>query len=151
MIEQAAQAALQAPSACNRQPFRLEIFDHPESASQIAAIPMGTAGFSSQVPAVAILIGQLRAYPSERDRHAIYIDGALAAMSFMFALETLGLASCPINWPDQEPHESVIRKRLSLAPDERVIMFISFGYADPDGLIPYSAKRTVADMIGYSK
>ncbi|WP_156680813.1 nitroreductase family protein [Sphingomonas profundi] len=149
LVDRALAAAGQAPSACNRQPFMFRIFDDPARAAEVAAIPMGTRGFSQQLPAVAVVVGQLRAYPYERDRHVIYIDGSLAAMSFMLALETLGLSSVPINWPDQEPHESRMRAALNLAEDERVVMLIGFGWPDPDGQVPYSTKRPVPEMRTY--
>jgi nitroreductase len=149
LVDQAFLAAGQAPSACNRQPFVFRVFDDKDRARQIAAIPLGTKGFSHEVPAIVAVVGRLRAYPLERDRHAIYVDGSLAAMSFMFALETLGLASCPINWPDTEPQESIIARELNLDPDERVVMLIAFGYPDPEGLIPYSAKRELQELRVY--
>jgi nitroreductase len=141
---------VQAPSACNRQPFIFRVFNEPELARQIVSIPLGTKGFSHQVPAVAVVVGQMRAYPLERDRHVIYIDGALAAMSFLFALETLGLSSCVINWPDEQPYERRMKAALNLASDERVVMLIAFGWADPEGGIPYSAKRSPADAATFN-
>lgn len=150
LVDQALAIAAQSPSACNRQPFVFRIFDDPARTAKIASIPMGTKGFAETLPAVAVVVGQLRAYPYERDRHVIYIDGSLAAMSFMFALETLGLSSCPINWPDQEPHESRMRDELGLDADERVIMLIGFGWPDPTGHVPYSTKRQVEDLRSYN-
>jgi nitroreductase len=151
IVDKALTAAAQSPSACNRQPFVYRIFDNPEQAREIARLAGGTKGFVDQIPAVAVLVGQLRAYPFERDRHAIYIDAALSAMSFMMALETLGAASCPINWPDQEPQESQMRERLQLEPDERVVMLISFGWPDPEGMVPFSAKRDVEMIRSYNR
>lgn len=150
-VSRALEAAAQSPSACNRQPFHFRIFDEPEMAQRVTAIAMGTKGFSQQVPAVAVVIGQLRAYPFERDRHIIYIDASLAAMSFMFALETMGLASCPINWPDQEPHETRIREAVPMDEDERVVMLIAFGWPDPAGKVPFSSKRSVTDMAVFNQ
>jgi len=150
MIDRALLVAAQAPSACNRQPFVFRIFDDKEMVAKVSEIPMGTRGFSQQFPAVAVVVGQLRAYPFERDRHVIYIDASLAAMSFVFALESMGLASCVINWPDQEPHESRMKKALSLDDDERVVMLIAFGWPDRDGLVPYSAKRELTAMRSYN-
>jgi len=150
-VGRALEAAAQSPSACNRQPFHFRIFDEPEMAQRVTAIAMGTKGFSQQVPAVAVVIGQLRAYPFERDRHIIYIDASLAAMSFMFALETMGLASCPINWPDQEPHETRIREVVPMDEDERVVMLIAFGWPDPTGKVAFSSKRSVADMAVFNE
>jgi nitroreductase len=146
LIDEALKAARQAPSACNRQPFLFRIFDEAEGARRLCSLALGTKGFSDQVPAAAAIVGRLRAYPLSRDRHAIYVDGALAAMSFMFALECLGLASCPINWPDQEPQESNIRDALGLDEDERVIMLIAFGWPDPEGQVPFSAKKGLQEF-----
>jgi nitroreductase len=141
LVDKAISAAAQAPSACNRQPFVYRIFDDPERARQLAAIPLGTKGFGDKLIGVVVLVGRLRAYPETRDRHAIYVDGGLSAMAFMYALETLGLSSCPINWPDIQPQEQIITKELDLEPDERVIMLIAYGWPDPTGLVPFSAKR----------
>jgi nitroreductase len=146
LVDRALEAALQAPSACNRQSFAFRLFDDPQMVAAVAGIPGGTKGYADTLPAIGAVIGRLRAYPEERDRHVIYIDGALAAMSFMLALETVGLSSCAINWPDVAAHEQKIAKLLDLAPDERVVMLIGFGHADPDGKIPYSAKKPLASM-----
>ena len=150
LIDQAVTAAALSPSACNRQPFEFRVFDEPELVNQVSSIPMGTRGFSHNFPAVVVVVGKLRAYFDERDRHVIYIDGSLASMSFMYALETLGLSSCPINWPDQEPHESKMQKLLNLEPDERVIMLISVGYPDPEGLVAYSQKKPLETIRRYN-
>lgn len=145
-VDRALEAALQSPSACNRQSFVFRCFDEPEMVRTIARIPAGTKGYGDSLPAIAAVIGRLRAYPEERDRHVIYVDGALASMSFMLALETMGLSSCAINWPDVGAHDDAIQRLLGLAPDERVIMLIGFGYADSQGLIPFSAKRPLSAM-----
>ncbi|WP_147289310.1 nitroreductase family protein [Mycolicibacterium tokaiense] len=150
-LDKAVAAASLSPSACNRQPYEFRIFDEPELVKKVAAVPMGTRGFSDNFPAVVVLIGRQRAYANHRDRHIIYIDGSLAAMSFIYALETMGLSSCAINWPDMEPQESAMAKLLGLEPDERVIMLIAVGYADPEGLIPYSQKLALDRVRSYNR
>ncbi|MBU2676873.1 MAG: nitroreductase family protein, partial [Gammaproteobacteria bacterium] len=134
-------AAAQAPSACNRQPFRFIVSTQAEHASRIAECAGGTAGFSQQLPAIITVVGDLSAYPLERDRHLIYIDASLASMQLMLAAETLGLSTCPINWPDIESAEQKIRALLELPPHERVIMLIAIGYGDPDSGVPFSQKK----------
>jgi len=59
----------------------------------------------------------------------------------MLALETLGLSSCPINWPDIESRERKIAKRLGLGAHERVVMLIATGYAMAEGGVPFSQKK----------
>lgn len=146
LLEQAVQAAALAPSACNRQPFKF-IKLSGQDAATAAGFAMGTTGFSGQIPTLLIVLGDLSAYPEERDRHVVYIDGALASMQLMLALDTLGLASCPINWPDVETLERKMDNFLQLRPWERPVMLIAVGYPDPNGGIPFSAKKTVGQLL----
>ena len=141
LIDKAFETAGQAPTACNRQPFRFLLFDDPADTAKLAGIALGTKGFSHQIPCLAVIVGRLSAYPFSRDRHAIYIDASLAAMSLMFALETRGLSSCPINWPDAEPYESRMAQAAGLERHERVVMLLAMGWPHPDVEVPRSAKK----------
>lgn len=150
LIEQAVRAATLAPSACNRQPFRFHVSSDPRRAAEIAQCAGGTGGFHHNLPCVIAVVGDLGAYPEARDRHVIYIDGSLAAMQLMLAFETLGLSTCPINWPDIEDKERLLADKLGLAYHERTVMLLAVGYADPTGGIPYSDKKTEQDLIVFN-
>lgn len=145
-VDRALLVARQSPSACNRLPYEFRIFDDPDMVARVAAIPVGAAGYGHQIPTLAVVVGRLNHYFSPRDRHVIYVDSALACMPFMLALETLGLSSSVINWPDFEPLEGRMQKVLGLEYDERVIMLIAIGYADPQGLVAHSEKKPL-DVI----
>tara|TARA_B100000780_G_scaffold270333_1_gene230003 strand:- start:18188 stop:19258 length:1071 start_codon:yes stop_codon:yes gene_type:complete len=146
LIDEAINVASTAPSACNRQPFEFFVFDTPEKAQKIGSIPMGTAGFSQNFQCVIVVVGDLSAYPYEKDRHIIYIDSALATMQMLLAFETRGLGSCVINWPDIERHEIQMADELQLQSYQRPMMLISIGYPDEDGMIPFSAKKGASDI-----
>lgn len=150
LIDKSITAACLSPSACNRQPFEFRVFDEPEMVQKISDISWGTRGFNHNFPTIVIVIGKLNAYFSERDRHIIYIDASLASMSLMFALETLGLSSCPINWPEIESWDVQISDLINLKPYERVIMLLSIGYPDPEGMVPYSKKKSLDKIRRYS-
>jgi nitroreductase len=135
-----------APSACNRQPFQFYVMNDNDTANQVASMAAGTTGFASNIPCLIAVVGDMACYPGERDRHLIYIDGSLAAMQLMLALETLELSSCPINWPDIEFRERKIANRLMLNASQRVVMLMAVGYADSAGEIPYSSKKN-ADTL----
>lgn len=147
IVQMAVEAALQAPSACNRQPFYFKFVESKHDVQRIAEIAMGTTGYSHQIPLLCILIGDWSAFEDERDRHLPYIDGSLAAMQLMLALETLGLSSCPINWPDVEALERKMAKELQLPDFMRPIMLMAIGYADPAGKVASSVKKPVTSMI----
>lgn len=147
LIGRAVNIAKFAPSACNRQSFRFYLATSKEKSVQIAKCAMGTVGFADNINCMVAIIGDLSAYPEARDRHVIYVDAALAGMQLMLALETLGLSSCPINWPDIEENEKKLSKILGLSAWERPVMLLSIGYADPSGMIPFSQKKSNKYLI----
>lgn len=146
IVHKAILAASQAPSACNRQPYRFHLL-YQDKAVAAASLAMGTVGFAENIPALAVVVGDLSCYQEYRDRHLIYIDASLASMQFMLALETLGLSTCPINWPDIEVREQKMQKLLNLPAFQRPVMLIAIGYADPEALIAYSQKKDVEQLI----
>lgn len=151
LIDKALEVASQSPTACNRMPYEFRIFDDSDLVRTVADLPFGAVGYSHQIPAIAVLIGRLDSYFSPRDRHAIYIDSSLAAMAFLFGLETQGLSSSVINWPDFEPLESKMQRLLGLDMTERVIMLIAIGYGHPEALVPYSQKKQLDTFRSYNQ
>lgn len=147
LIEKAVTCAATAPSACNRQPFFFRYFDKPVDAVRVASVAMGTGGYAQQIPALIVVLGDWSSIEFERDRHLPYIDGSLAAMNLMLALETLGLASCPINWPDIEERERKMDQLLGLPKHVRPIMLIAVGFPDPEGMVPYSQKKPARSLL----
>lgn len=150
LIDKALLAARQSPSACNRLPYEYRFFDKPELVRKVANIPFGATGYAHNIPTIAVLIGKQNSYFSPRDRHVIYIDASLSAMAFMLALETLGLSSSVINWPDFEPVEIQMQKTLGLKTYERPVLLIAIGYARSDGGIPYSQKKNLESIRSYN-
>ena len=150
LLQKAAAAASLAPSACNRQPYFFHVFDEPALVRKISGLPPGTRGFEHQFPVIIAIVGELRNYYGERDRHLIYVDASLAAMNFINAAETLGLSSCCINWPDIDAFEEAAVDALRLEPDQRPIMFLAVGWPDADGEVPYSQKKPNAEICRFN-
>jgi len=149
LIDKCIEVASQSPSACNRQPFTFYIIDDKNILNKVVDLPMGTSGYAQNIPVFVVVVGNLNAYFDERDRHLIYIDASLASMSFMFALETTGLSSCPINWPDIEKREKKLQKILKLKNYQRPIMCMAVGYPDPKGLVASSEKKSLNKIRVY--
>lgn len=150
IIDKSVDIAGYSPSACNRIPYSFKIFDDKELVKNIASSAMGTSGYEDNIPSLVAVVGDLSAYPNERDRHLIYIDSSLAAMGFVYALELQGVGSCIINWPDIEKREKKINKFLDLEPYERVVMLIALGYEDNDGMVAFSQKKDIDEIRTYN-
>ncbi|AWW32580.1 nitroreductase [Echinicola strongylocentroti] len=150
LIDKAILAANQSPSACNRQPFEYRIIDDPDLLKEVTTLPMGIRGYEHNIPMLIVVVGNLGAYFDERDRHVIYIDASLANMSFMLALETLGVSSCSINWPDIEHLEMQMERILNLDRSQRPIMCMAVGFPDPIGKVAYSEKKSIEKFRKYN-
>lgn len=142
LIVKAIEIAKLAPSACNRLPYSFYVSESKKSAVQIAKCAGGTSGWADNIPCIIAVIGDLSAYQGESNRHLIYIDSSLATMQLILALETLGLSSCAINWPDRKDSDKKINKFLNLEMHQRPIMLLSVGYPCVNGGIPYSKKKS---------
>lgn len=140
-VDRAIALGMQAPSACNRLPYRFEVVDHRDTIRSIADIPGGTAGYAQNLVGLVVVVGDLSAYAHTRDRHLIYVDSSLAAMGFLMAMQAQGLSTCCINWPDSAAADSRIAQILGLKRYERTVMLIAYGRALPDALAPGSGKR----------
>lgn len=150
VIDRAVEVAGLSPTACNRQPFRFEVFDTPESVARVGAIPKGTPGWLHQIPCFIVIVGKFDAFRFERDRHIPYIDGCLAAMSLIYALEAQGVSSCCVNFPDYADTEKRMAATLGLPVWERAVMCLAVGYADPAERVPYSQKLPLTSLRRYN-
>ncbi|WP_430932471.1 nitroreductase family protein [Saccharicrinis sp. 156] len=150
LMDKAVELAALAPSSCNRQPFSFRIVDNPELVKKMAVLPGGTKGFSDEIVAMVAVVGQMNVSPSISDRHLMYIDGSLASMNFMLALESLGIASCPLNWPEDKNKDNKVRALLSLGDFERPILMIAYGYAAKDGKLAYSVRKPLDQLRRYN-
>lgn len=134
----------------NHRPFEFLVVDDSELMKEMPRIPMIIKGYERNITMMVVTVGNLDAYFDERDRHVIYVDASLANMTFMLALETLDLSSCPINWPDIENLEKRMEKALKLQSHQRPIMCIAVGFPDPEGMVAYSEKRHIEKIRRYN-
>ena len=151
LLQKAVDIARFAPSACNRQPFHFHFFSDPEKIAQLVQIPGGMRDFDrlDKIPCVGILTVDYSNYFHERDLLAPVIDAGLAAMSFQFALETLGLSSVCVNWPILPNRYRRLEKIVSLKKSETPVLFFAIGYPASDALIPASCKKSVDSLMSY--
>lgn len=148
-IKQAITLASQAPSACNRQPYEFYVVDQQPLLSEVSKLAIGGGGFANNIPCLIVVVGDYSCYENERDRHVIYIDASLAAMQFMQTLPTLGLASCPMNWPELSVVDTKIARLLKLPNYKKTIMLIAVGEPELEGGIPYSQKKSAEQLVHF--
>ncbi|MFV0375790.1 MAG: nitroreductase family protein [Mangrovibacterium sp.] len=141
LITKAIKVARNAPSGCNRQPFKYIVIANPKTAIEVSNISFGTTGFENLKQLIAVVTDH-EAYFKEFDRHLGIIDASLSAMLLMIALTAEGISTCPINWPDIWEKQKAISSVINLKPNEQVVMLIAYGYAQEGIRIPLSTKKT---------
>lgn len=150
VIDKAIELALLAPSSCNRQPYAFHVFDDPHKVKALMELAPGAGGFRDQVPVVVAVIGKMNVSPSAGDKHLMYIDGSLASMNLIMALQSMGVATCAINWPDLQRIEKPVRKIIDLQVYERPIMLIAAGYAHPHRMVACSCRKKINEIRTYN-
>ncbi len=142
-ILQAVRAAQLAPSACNRQPWRLHVYDDRAVMDSLLALQNGNSGFGQQIPVLMAVCVDTRCFFDATERHEPYLDAGLFLMSLIHALQADGIASCCLNWCVDTSKDLEIRRRGSIPDYEVVATLLAVGYPAPDALVPRSARRDV--------
>lgn len=146
IIDSAISAARLTPSSCNRQPYRYIVVNDPDRASEVAAISGGTGGWSHNIVCMITVVGDTSYVNAHHDRHSVYVDSALSIMPFILRLEEQGLSSCIINWVDIKVRDQKIRRLLQLHNNEVVVTSLAVGYADREGLVAYSQRKSLDNL-----
>lgn len=103
-----------ALSVCNRQATRVSQITDPVKIRAALDIQGWFRGYA--MPPVSLLVtSDIRAFMNENERNEPFTDGGLFSMSLLYALETYGLAVCPLVMFDLS-QEQRMRKLLGI-PD----------------------------------
>lgn len=134
-----------SPSACNRQAARAHLVTDGAKIAELLRIQGGFAGYG-QPPLLILVTGDAGYYVEATERNQPYIDGALFAMTLMYALEANGLGTCALTammWPAKEKR---VRRVLNLPESECLVTFMAVG-ARPDAVdVPFSRRARVDEI-----
>ncbi|MFT6834216.1 MAG: nitroreductase [Francisellaceae bacterium] len=128
-LYEAIRMAKQSPSVCNRQPWRVHFFSEGK-VKKILSLQNGNVGFGDEVPYVAVVTCDLKAFYAPSERNQAFVDGGLFSMSFLLALHSLDIQACALNWCDTFGVRRKFSKLGFVDNSEVVIMIIAFGYAE---------------------
>lgn len=149
-IKKALKLALTSPSGCNRQPFRVIFINNSKMLKSVSPLLMGMETFRDEVRSLMFIIGDFSYFSQVRDRHLIYVDSGMFCMSFMMALESLGLSSCPLHWPSLGERDMVLEGKLKLKPFEQCVLALAIGYAKKGCYVLHSQRKQVDDILRYN-
>ena len=127
LIEQVVQLAQTAPSACNRQAIKIYACVDKHKKEAIMKMHGGVRGFD--MPGVVYVVtGNLNLYQNEYERNAVYIDGGIFLMNLLYAIDSVGLASCPIIWGSEPTNDEFLAELIGIPKSEKIISLALSGY-----------------------
>jgi nitroreductase len=149
VIQAAVQMAQAAPSACNRQPARVLVVWDKKRIQGVLEIQGGARGFADEIPLLFVITSDLCCWQSAGERYEGWIDGALFAMTLVWALHSLGLVSCMLNWAKLHQTDRQLRRYLCLPESEMVVVLIAAGYPAERFRVTRSPRHALEEILRF--
>lgn len=147
LLEQAVMMAQKTPSVCNRQSAKVYVFSKAEDKQKILSIQNGNRGFGDQVNKVLIVTSNLEHFVSVGERNQAWIDGGMFSMSLVYALHSLGLGSCCLNWSVERQVDQELRRVAGISDAEAVMMMIAVGHLPETLKVAQSPRKQLGEVL----
>ncbi|AJR09501.1 hypothetical protein C9J03_02405 [Photobacterium gaetbulicola] len=138
--------SIRAPSVCNRQHWKVHIFSGDKK-EKVLSFQNGNRGFNENIPYVALITSDLKAFYSANERNQAFTDGGIFAMNFIYSLHSKGISSCALNWCNSFVVEHKFKKESFIPLNEKVIVAIAFGYPKDDALYAKSPRKDHKEFL----
>ncbi|NEO22730.1 MAG: hypothetical protein F6K57_26360 [Moorea sp. SIO4A5] len=147
LILKAIKIAQKSPSVCNRQSSFVYIIESEELKTKALNYQNGNRGFGHLADKILILTSNLRAFYSIEERNQAFIDGGIFGMSLVYALHSLGLGTCTLNWSASKQRDIELRKAIAIRENEVVIFMIAVGLLPENFDVPCSQRKNLEDVF----
>lgn len=147
LIEKAVKMAQKTPSVCNRQSSKVYVFSSKEDKQKVLSYQNGNRGFGYQASKVLIVVSDLEHFIAVGERNQCWIDGGMYAMSLIYALHSLGLGTCCLNWSVESNVDLALKRTTEIKDSESIIMMIAVGHLPNKLKIAQSPRKTVEQVL----
>lgn len=137
-ISKCLEAARQAPSACNGQPWKFIVVDDPALKNRLCdkafSGAYSTNKFTKSAPVLIVVISEKEKFLTAiggylRNTRYYLVDLGIACEHLVLEATELGIGSCWIGWFD----EKAVKKVLRVPKNKKIDLIISLGYAGYTG------------------
>jgi len=147
LIEQAVEMARFSPSVCNRSAGHVYLVEGADKARELLALQNGNRGFGDTAGRILVITSRAEAFHTVGERYQGWIDGGLFAMSLIYALHSLGLGSCCLNWSVEPATDRALKRAAGIRPGDQVIMLLAVGHLPEMLTVARSARRPVEEVL----
>ncbi|MEL6928885.1 MAG: nitroreductase family protein [Cyanobacteria bacterium J06600_6] len=146
-IEQAVAMAIQTPSVCNRQTWKVYSYSDREAKKRILAYQNGNRGFGENASQILIVTSDLNYFMTPAERHQCFIDGGMFAMSLVYALHSLCVGTCCLNWSADYKRDLALKAEAQISQAESVIMMIAVGHLPDNFVVASSPRKKLSEIL----
>ena len=148
ILRQIVEAAVWAPSSCNRQPYKFIFIRSEHGKRLLLDVATGGRGLAEHAPVIVLLLSDVRAYYAPSERHLAYIDSALASQNLSLAAHELGLGTVWLNCATEDfVKEDRLRNELSIPPWYAIVGALAIGYPREGFQAKPPVRRCVDNII----
>ncbi len=147
VIKRAVELAMKTPSVCNRQPWHVYHADDKRIINAALSFQNGNRGFGHAIPNLMVVTSDLKAFMSGAEHYQHWIDGGLFSMSLIYALHSLGVASCALNWSQSPDKDKGFRAKLNIQPSHTVILLLALGWPKKNNRVCCSTRRPSNEVL----
>ena len=147
LITQCVLMAQKSPSVCNRQSTHVTVLCNPREIASALEIQRGAKGFSSEVNKLLIVTSELASFQSSSERNQSWVDSGMFAMSLVYALHSLGLASCCLTCGIDRHRLNELRKMFDIPGSHVITMMIAVGYPPEHFAVAQSTRKPLEDIF----
>jgi nitroreductase len=147
LIREAVAMAQATPSVCNRQPWRACLLTRPEDIRRVLNIQNGNRGFSEEVDKLLVVVSEQAAFLSSGEVFQGWVDSGMFAMSLVYALHSLGLGTCCLNWSVDWFEDARLRRELKVREGEIIVLMIAVGNLLDEFRVCQSPRKAVDDVL----
>ena len=146
-IKHAIKIAQKSPSVCNRQASRVYILQTEEAKAKALSVQNGNRGFGHLANKLLIITSNQKYFYGISERNQAYIDGGIFGMSLVYALHSLGLGTCTLNWSVDSQRDKQLRNEIPINDEEVIIFMVAVGHLPPTLKVANSQKRPTESII----
>lgn len=138
LIEKALEISKKTPSVCNRQGWHTWVIAKPSLIDHFRKIHNGFVDENQKLKTLLVMTFDKDFFDYPMERNQGFTDVGLYSMSVMYALTSLGLASCPLNSNLLLKHKINFKKIVGIPDNYTICMFIAVGNYLDENISPIS-------------
>lgn len=146
-IKQALEIARYTPTACNRQPQHVHVYQGKEM-EEVLTIQHGALGFIDEMSYCILITADIRAYSYQENNQA-YVDGGLYAMNLLNALHATGLGTIPLTCGHLQGTNRKKLAQFGVKEYECPILVIGIGGLEEKAEVNVSPRKEYSDYTTF--